>query len=138
MAIKRTRISEQIPQLVIEPHPVEYTGFPFITLIQYNKQQLLTIIDNADETCIKAYVLDLCGPELVKEELILETANEWFINNRSKYPLSIEFSKNNVSEISSKIYRTFNIDFVTRVIGPITKFNMKATKSIKRRKRKEA
>lgn len=137
MVIRRNRISDQIPQLIIEPHPNEYTGFPFITLIQYNKQKLLTIIDNADDVSIKAYVLDLCGPELIQQDLILEIANAWFTNNKDKYPISVEFSKCNYTDTSSKIYRTFNIDFVTRVIGPIAKFNMKATKPVRRRKRKE-
>jgi hypothetical protein len=138
MAIgRRTRISDKIPQLVIESHPIEYTGFPFLTLLQYNKQKLLTIIDNSDDMCIKAYVLDMCGPELINEEIILEVASIWYAENREKYPISIEFSKLGLSGISSKIYRTFNIDYVTRVIGPIATFNMKSTKNVRRRKRKE-
>lgn len=136
MTVRRNRISTIIPKLVIEDHPEDYTGLPFITLVQYNKLQLLTIVDNADDNHIKAYVLDLCGPEFVPIQTVIELAAYWFEHDREKYPLSVCFSKNDMAETTSKIFRSFNVEYVTRVIGPITKFNMKSTKSVRKRKRK--
>lgn len=122
--------------LIVEPHPKDYSGFPFITLIQYRKAPMLVIVDNADDSSIKAYVLDLCGPERVDEEMLISVAAEWYQTNRTKYPLSIEFSRRGLTPVTSKIFRALNIEFVSRVIGPVAKFPMDTVKSVKRRRRK--
>jgi hypothetical protein len=122
--------------LVVESHPASYAGYPFITLIQYRNQHFLTIVDNADDECIKAFVLDMCGPEKVNEEVIIEVAAHWYKNNGTKYPISIEFSRLGLTTNLSKIYRTYNIEFVSRIIGPVPRFDMTNVKSVKRRRRK--
>lgn len=136
MATKRRKISHQAP-LIVESHPDDYTGYPFVTLIQFNKKHLLTIIDNSDDSSVSAYVLDLCGPEKINEEHIIAVVSDWYYNRRDKYPLSFEFSIQNMTETTSKIYKTFNTDFVTRVIGPLPTFKMTADTNIRRRKRKD-
>lgn len=123
--------------LIIEPYPKDYEGFPFITLIQYRKSPLLTIVDNADDNLIHVYILDLCGPEKIDEEGLFTIASEWYNNNRDNYPISIEFSKRGLTLETSRIYRTLTSDFVSRVIGPIPIFPMKLVKSVKRRRRKQ-
>jgi len=120
--------------LIVEPHPAEYTGFPFITLIQYRKQPMLSIVDNATSEVIRAYVLDLCGPEKADEELLIGVAAEWYTNNRASYPLSIEFSRRGMTSVASRIYRALNIEFVSRVIGPVPVYPMETVRSIKRRR----
>lgn len=122
--------------LIIEPHPRDYSGFPFITLIQYRKQPMLVIVDNADDEVIRAFVLDMCGPERVDEEMIIHAASEWYTTNRSQFPISIEFSRRGMTSVTSKIYRALNVEFVSRVIGPVPKYPMSTVKSIKRRRRK--
>lgn len=122
--------------LIIEPHPKEYVGFPFITLIQYRKSPILTIVDNADDETIRAFVLDLCGPEEIDEEILLGMASDWYDVGRSNYPISVEFSKRGLTLAVSKIYRVLNIEFVSRVIGPVPKYPMNTVKSVKRRRRK--
>lgn len=134
MVKKRTR-GNPVP-LIIEEHPEKYEGYPFITLVQYNDQHLLTIIDNCDNKNIKAFVLDLCGPEGVNEEHIIKVATYWFNNNREQYPVSFEFSKLGISSITSKIYRTFPKEFVSRVIGPVPVFEMSQVHKTRRRRRK--
>lgn len=134
MATKTTKIT--VP-LIIEPHPVGYIGYPFITLIQYNKEHILTIVDNSDSTQVQAFVLDLCGPEKVNESMIIEVANEWYNQSYMKYPLSFEFSRRGLTEHTSRIYKAFSTDFITRVIGPLPKFAMDASRNVRRRKRKE-
>lgn len=122
--------------LIIEPHPKDYSGFPFVTLIQYRKQPMLVIVDNADDEVIRAFVLDLCGPERVDEELVIQAAAEWYASNRSNFPISIEFSRRGITSVTTKIYRSLNVEFVSRVIGPVPKYPMNSVKSIKRRRRK--
>jgi hypothetical protein len=122
--------------LIVEPHPRNYSGFPFITLIQYRKSPMLVIVDNADDEVIRAYVLDLCGPERVDEELMIQTASEWYDTNRVNFPISIEFSRRGMTPMTTKVYRALNVEFVSRVIGPVPKYPMNTVKSIKRRRRK--
>lgn len=122
--------------LIVEPHPKDYIGLPFLTLIQYRKQHMLVIVDNADEETIKAFVLDLCGPESVNEELIIRTAQEWYVTNKQNFPISVEFSRRGLTQETSRIYRSLNVEFVSRIIGPVIKFDMQGAKSVKRRRRK--
>jgi hypothetical protein len=122
--------------LIVEPHPKDYAGFPFITLIQYRKAPMLVIVDNADDEVIRAYVLDLCGPEHVNEEVVIQAATEWYTTNRGNYPISIEFSRRGMTPMTSRVYRALNIEFVSRIIGPVPKYPMGTVKSIKRRRRK--
>lgn len=122
--------------LLLEPHPRDYTGLPFLTLIQYRKHPVLTIVDNVDSQTLKVYVLDLCGPEGVDEETMVIAAADWYENNRFNYPISVEFSKRGMTADVSRVYKSFNVEFVSRVIGPVSKFPMVAIKSVKRRRRK--
>jgi hypothetical protein len=142
MTIKKPTIvktnSTQKPstQLIVEAHPVEYTGFPFVTLIQYRKQPMLAIIDNIDGEYVKAFVLDMCGPEEVNEEAVIHAAAQWYENSRVSYPISIEFSRRGMTSATSKIYRDLNIEYISRIIGPTFKYSMVGTGTVKRRRRK--
>jgi len=130
-------MKKQIAPLIIEQHPKDYTGFPFITLLQYHKTPLLCIIDNADDSVIRTFVLDMCGPAGVNEEMIVMAAQNWHEEGLyANYPVSIHFSKLGLNSEAAKIYRSINIEFVSRAIGPVPKYPMTTTKSIKRRRRK--
>lgn len=122
--------------LIIEQHPADYNGFPFVTLIQYRKHPMLAIVDNIKDDVMFVFVLDLCEATRVNEEMLILAATEWYDNNRSKFPISVEFSQRGLTPHTSRIYRALNIEFVSRVIGPVPKYPMSSTKSIKRRRRK--
>ena len=122
--------------LIIEEHPENYNGYDFITLIKYNDTTYLNIVDNVCNKQIITYVLDLCGPSNLDEELIINIAQKWAIENKHNYPISIEFSKMKLSEQTSSILRYFPIDYVTRVIGPLPEYNMAGPFKVKKRKRK--
>ncbi len=138
MTTGRTRSKRGNPYpLIIEPHPEDYHGYPFITLIQYRKEHSLNIVDNADDKTIKVYVLDMCGPSNVNEEILIAAASEWYKSEEYlTVPVSIAFSRVGLAPEAMKIYRSLNVEFVTRVIGPLPKFEMKKVRSVKRRRRK--
>lgn len=129
-------MKKQTAPLIVEQHPKDYTGFPFITLIQYHKTPLLCIIDNADDNNIRTFVLDMCGPAGVNEEMVVTAAQEWHEVYAERYPVSIHFSRLGIGGETAKIYRTINIEFVSRAIGPVPKFPMDTNRSVKRRRRK--
>lgn len=122
--------------LIVEPHPEDYNGYEFITLVRYNDEDYLNIIDNMCNKQIITYVLDYCGPANVDEQLIVNIAQEWYHNNKENYPISVEFSKLNLAEHTTKILRYFPIDYVSRVIGPLPAYNMQGPIKEKRRKRR--
>ncbi len=133
--IKRRIRGNPIP-LIVEKHPENYNGYPFITLIQYKDQDMLVIVDNVDDKNIDAYVLDLCGPTGVNEENLIEVVNPWWNERRENFPISFEFSRLGMTSIVSQIFRSFHIEYVTRVIGPLPMFEMGDVVKIRRRKRK--
>lgn len=134
MVKKRTR-GNPVP-LIVEEHPADYDGYPFITLIQYRKEHILAIVDNADDKTIRSFVLDLCGPCQVDEEQVIGVASSWYENRRDRYPVSFEFSRMGMAMETGKILRSFNAEFVTRVIGPLPRFDLNEVQSVKRRRRK--
>ena len=129
-------MKKQPAPLIIEQHPKDYTGFPFITLIQYHKTPLLCIADNADANVIRTFVLDMCGPAGISEEMVVMAAQEWHDDHSKQYPVSVHFARMGISSETSKIYRSINVEFVSRAIGPVPVFPMTTVKSVKRRRRK--
>lgn len=130
------RKSQTVP-LVTEPHPEGYTGYPFITLLRYNDEIILTIIDNVTNKQIVGYVLDLCAPNNLDETSIVGVAENWFYNGRNKsHPLSIEFSRLGLAGTVAPILRAYPIEFVTRVIGPLPSYKMAGAYRTKKKKRK--
>lgn len=135
MAQKKRNRDNPVP-LIVEDHPPGYNGYPFITLIQHRNQHVLGIVDNSDDKTVRAFVLDLCGPENVNELSVIHVATTWFYTQKQRYPLSFEFSRQGMTETVSKIYRTYNVEFITRVIGPLPKYDMTSVQSVRRRRRK--
>ena len=77
--------------LIVEPHPKDYSGYPFIKLVQYRKLPMLVIVDNIDDEVLRTFVLDLCGPEGIDEDILFRTAANWYEHNRNNFPISVEF-----------------------------------------------
>lgn len=122
--------------LLIEDHPKMYTGFPFLTFVQFRTQHVLAVIDNVHDNQIQCYVLDFCGPEGVDEVAFVEAVDNWYHNERDLYPLSISLSRQNLETNFNKIHRTYNLEFITRVVGPLYTFPIDEVKVTRRRKRK--
>jgi len=125
----------QVP-LITEEHPDNYSGYPFITLIQYRDDDYLSIVDNFNKKIIGAYILDLCSAARVDEKQLISVAVEWYNNNRENFPISIEMSRRGMIKESHSIYRTFNVDYVKRVIGPLPQYKMTEVVNIRRRRKK--
>ena len=103
------KINQLFP-LVAEPHPENYNGCAFLTLVCYNGENFITIIDNIVNGEIVAYVLDHCTKEFDQrpedsEQAIISVATAWYENNRHKYPVSVEFARHGISDMASKIIR---------------------------------
>lgn len=132
------RPNHNVP-LIVEPHPETYVGYPFITLIRYNDTNTLNIIDNIISKSMHTYVLDLCAPSDINEIDLISIANDWYCSGNYKlYPLSIEFSKLGMSQMTNKILRVFPVDYVTRIIGPVNEYPMSGYSRCRKRKKRPA
>lgn len=121
----------------IENHPSNYNGYDFITLIKYNDETNLVIIDNVYKKYIDAYCLDLCAPTNIDEKVIIKVANYWYNVNLNSHPISIEFSKRGLTDLSSNILKSYSIDNITRMIGSVVpQYYMGNPTKVRKRKRK--
>ena len=131
------RRSQYSVPLIVEPHPEDYTGYKFITMIKYNDENTINIVDNVINKHIHTYVLDLCGPSEINENDFIDIAFNWHnTGNYLKHPLSIEISMLGYSETANKILRAFPVDFVTRIIGPVMEYPMGGYTHCRKRKKK--
>lgn len=132
------RPTNNVP-LIVEPHPETYNGYKFITLIRYNDDNTINIIDNVVNKTLHTYVLDLCGPAEVNELKFIDIAVNWYESgNYKNHPLSIEFSRLDWSSNANKILRVFPLDYVTRIIGPVNEYPMGGYTKCRKRKKRSA
>lgn len=124
------------PELVIEQHPETYTGLKFLSLVKFQDDYLLCVIDNIDEKTLRTFVLDYCTGAGINESEFILLVNEWWESvDYRKLPLSIFLSKRGYAEHSSKIFREFDISNVVRIVGPVSYYEMKEIDLVRKRKR---
>lgn len=121
------------PPLVLEEIQ-DRANYLYLTLIEYKKEKYLTIIDNISGSDISAFVLDYADAENIDLAWFLSIANIWYYKSSEKYPLSFEFAKLGVKNKITPILRTFNIDYVSRMIGKIFVFDIDSKPKIKRKR----
>lgn len=98
-----------------------YSDYPFISMIKFSDFEVLGIINNYTKYNVSAYVLDFCDAEDVEVSQILKIGQNWY-NSDQTSPISLEFSKY-PGIGASNIFKTYNINFVSRIVGPAPKYN---------------
>lgn len=133
---KPKKIKDRPLPLLIEEHPNSYQGSPFLTFIQFRTEHVLAVVDNVHNNHIQCYVLDYCGPEGINELDMIAIAEHWFYHERDKYPISIALAKLEQEKIFNVIHRTYNVEFITRIVGPLFIYPIDEVRVTRRRKRK--
>lgn len=122
------------PAVLVESHPVGYSGYPFITMVQIaHTTNIPSIIDNSTNASINLYALDQCVACGIELDTILEAAVNWYENN-AHMPFSIELSLRGLSEYAGGIMRCYRMSSITRIIGPLANYPYSASAPLKRRK----
>jgi hypothetical protein len=125
---------KKIPPLIIE-HFADTTNLCFVSLIEYKREQYLGIIDNITDTELSAFILSHAKPEIIGADDFIRFAIRWFYKSSGKYPLSFEFAKQGLTNKIQPLYKTFDLGYVSRVIGkPFIFDNLNASTKIKRRR----
>lgn len=123
---------KQIPRLIIEPADTE--NFKFLSVLEYRKKDYLVVVDSITTDKVSAYVLDFASQEKINMEHLLSVIIDWFYKRSEKHPLSFEFSKLNLTSQVNKIYKSFELVNVTRLVGYDFKYSLIAAPKIKRRR----
>jgi len=125
---------KKIPPLIIE-HFADTSNLCFISLIEYKRENYLGVIDNITDTELNAFILSHAKPEVIEAEDFLRFAVRWFYRSSGKYPLSFEFARLGLSNKIQPLYKTFDLGYVSRVVGkPFIFDNLNASTKIKRRR----
>jgi hypothetical protein len=124
---------KKIPNLIVE-HVEDNGNYFFLSLIEHRNEKYLAVIDQVTDDSVGAYVLDFAKQEGLDMKDLMSLITLWFYKAHSKYPLSFEFSRMGVSTQTNKIYRTFELAHVTRVVGNDFRFNIQEEPKVKRRR----
>lgn len=106
----------------------------YLSLIEYKRDTYLCIIDEVTDESISAFILDYAEQENIKISNFLSFVTHWFYSNSDNYPLSTELAKSGMADQISPIYKTFDIAYVTRIIGNPFSFVKKVKTKVKRRR----
>jgi hypothetical protein len=124
---------KNIPPLIIEELQ-DRANHLYLTLIEYKKEKYLTIIDNIQGSEITAFVLDYAEAEEVDVNWLLSVANLWYYKSSNRYPLSFEMARIGAKNKVTPIMKTFNLDYVSRIIGKIFLYDTDAKPRVKRKR----
>jgi hypothetical protein len=123
----------KVPTLIVE-QASDQGNFYYLSVLEFRRENYLVIIDNITETEVGAYVLDFAQQEGMDLRDLMSLVTLWFYSGSHRYPLSFEFSRIGISSATNKIYKTFELAHVTRLIGKDFRYDFAATPRIKRRR----
>ena len=125
---------KKIPPLIIE-HFMDTANLCVISLIEYKREQYLGIIDNITDSELNAFILSHAKPEIISQNDFIRFAIRWFYKSSGKYPLSFEFARLGMTNRIQPLYKTFDLGYVSRVVGkPFIFDQLNAGTKIKRRR----
>lgn len=131
--LKETMTKKHIPKLVVE-RAEDQGNYFFLSVIEHRKQNYLVIIDNVTDDSVGAYVLDYAQQEGIDLKQLFTAITLWFYRGSTRYPLSFEFSRLGLAPLTNRIYKTFEITHVTRLIGNDFRYDLNGDPKIKRRR----
>lgn len=124
---------KRIPELKIEKIN-DQANLAYLALLEYKRENYLCVVDNISPTEIGAYVLDYAEQENIPVQDFLSIATRWFYSKSQDHPLSVEISKHGLTEILAPIYRTFDVHYVSRIVGNAFTFEAMNKTKVKRRR----
>jgi hypothetical protein len=123
----------KIPTLIIE-HVSDRGNLHLLSMLEHRRDRYLVIVDNIDDETITAYVLDYAQQEGVDLIAFIGIAEKWLEQSEGKYPLSFELSRLGLTSIARKIYKTFDLAYVTRLVGQSFSYDLTTPIRVRRRR----
>lgn len=123
----------KIPGLIIE-RAEDQGNYHTLAVLEYRRENYLVVVDNITDDEVGAYVLDYAQQEGMNLRDLMTVIFYWFYRGSHSYPLSFEFSRLGIAERTTRIYKTFELAHVTRLIGKDYKFDLLTPPKVKRRR----
>lgn len=129
--MERTR--KTLPPLIIDKVS-DQSNLLFLSLIEYKRHEYLGIIDDITDSHLKAYVIELNKPSVYPVNEFLSHSIRWFYSQSFNYPLSFFLSENGLTPNLTHMYKIFELNGISRVLGNPFMFKDLNESSSKKRK----
>lgn len=124
---------KRIPNLIVE-FASDSGNIYYLSVLEYRRENYLVVIDNVSSEEIGAYVLDYAQQERLDLGQLMSVITYWFYRGSTQYPLSFEFSRLGMTPMTNRIYKTFELAHVTRLIGYDFKYDFETPPKVRRRR----
>jgi hypothetical protein len=124
---------KKIPKLDVE-FASDDGNLYFLSLLEYRRENYLTVIDNITSDEVSAYVLDFAQSEKIDVKALISVITLWFYKGSYEHPLSFEFSRLGLTPMTNRIYKTFELPHVTRIVGNDFRYDFETAPKIRRRR----
>ena len=114
--MEKLLVKKKIPPLLIE-HQDDDTNMHLFSMIEYHRNEYICIIDDITSVEIKAFILDKHFNDIIDRSHLISEAIQWFYSASHRHQLSIELAKKGLTELIGPLYRKFELNGVSRVIG---------------------
>lgn len=105
-----------------------------LSMLEHRRDRYLVIVDNIDSEAITAYVLDYAQQEGVDLKTFIGLAEDWLVHSNAQYPLSFELSRLGLTSVARRIYKTFDLAYVTRLVGRAFTYDLTTPVKVRRRR----
>lgn len=122
----------KIPSLIVE-HVSDAGNLHLLSMLEHRRDKYLVVVDNIDEETITAYVLDYAQQEGIDLPTFIDIAEKWLARGEP-FPLSFELSKLGLTSVTRRIYKTFDLAYVTRLVGRGFSFDLSTPARVRRRR----
>lgn len=123
----------KIPPLIIE-RISDNSNYGFLSVIEFRREEYLGIIDNITSTHVKAYTFEDIKPNSIAVNDFLTKIIRWYYAESFSKPLSVSLSKTGLTGITAPLYKSFDLNSVSRIVGNPFLYPQFNEVSIKKRK----
>lgn len=123
----------KIPPLIIE-RIADDTNLGFLSVIEFRRTEYFGIIDNITHTHVKAYTFENIRPDAISVNEFISTIIRWYYSESYYKPLSVSLSRLGLTSITAPLYKNFELNGVSRIVGNpfmYSQFNEAQTKKKK-------
>ena len=124
---------KKIPPLIID-NVEEHTNLYLLSVVEYRRAEYTCIIDNITPAELRVYVIDKLHPGSLTPEELLSEAIYWYYDTSHKNQFSVFLASKGLSALATSMYRAFDINGVSRVVGKAFHYPDLAKAKVKRRR----
>ena len=126
-------MKKKIPPLEVETIQNQANLY-LLSLIEYRRVEYTCIIDNVTPTDVRVFVVDTLHPDALTYNEIISEAIYWFYDTSERQQFSMHLAARGLHQSASPLYRTFDLNGVSRVVGKAFSFPELAKNKVKKRR----